>query len=126
VVHNSPACDKYRRGAGNPAPTPTEIDQRTTSSLVYLNVGHGYYYWDVGFVLAEVPNGQRHIDANARPGIPGDHAIAVTPQTEIVTGLALNLFPGGHRRGVDSRFEPKARALDMFGLQLAFAPTRHT
>jgi hypothetical protein len=98
------------------------IDPRTTHTLVYFTVSHGNYYYDVGLVTALVPDGQRNISTPQLPGIPGAHSITVTSQTATVTGVALNLYPGGHRRDFYSGFEGETSQWDMFGLQVAINP----
>lgn len=121
-------------GNSSAAPDPgnsneIKIDPRTTNTLVYLTISHGKYYYDVGFITAVVPGGQRTISAPQRAGVPGDTAITVTKQSAVVTGFALNLYPGGHRRDAYSGFEPnfwRPTWGDMLGLQLAISPDLKT
>lgn len=100
----------------------TRVWPHVTSSLFSLPATHGNYYWDIGVVFALAPNGTRRVESQQRPGIPGDSELTVASETAKLTGIALNLYPGGHRRGVYSGFESKARIWDTVGLQLAFNP----
>ncbi len=126
-THNSDAGTKVNGAATTDPDDPNEIniDPQTTTTLVYLTISHGKYYYDVGFITAVVPLGQRTVSAPQRAGVPGDTSITVTSQTAVATGIALNLYPGGHRRDAYSGFEPnfwRPHWGDMLGLQLAISP----
>lgn len=111
-------------GGGDAGPDdPTAVKE----ALVYVNVSHGRYYYDVGALTAFVPLGQRTIVTPQRPGLAGDQMIALNEQASQLTAIALNLYPFGHRRETYSflqRMEPGCLgwAKDLVGFQVAFNP----
>jgi hypothetical protein len=116
---DSPWCRRTTTGAAGGSGDNAPLDPETTDALVYITVSHGMYYFDVGLLEAIVPTGSRTVVLQQRAGLPGDEAIALVSKKARVTGIALNLYPWGHRRGRYSGFEPTMRALDTLGLQLA-------
>jgi hypothetical protein len=96
-------------------------------ALVYANIDHGKYYWDLGVLFAVVPMGQRTVTTPQVPGISGSQIISVDERGATLTGIALNVYPLGHRREAYSFLEDRPRFFwrgfgDAFGMQLAFNP----
>jgi hypothetical protein len=115
-------------GAGDAQP-PSRGDggsRPSKDALVYIDINHGKYYYDVGVLTAFVPLGQRTISTPQRPGIPGDYMIALNESGTTLTGVALNLYPFGRRRQsyspFEGKFELKSALGEMFGIQVAFDP----
>jgi hypothetical protein len=94
----------------------------TLDALVYMDVDHGAYYWDLGVIFGVVPAGSRVVSTPETPGIPGSRLIHVDERAMTQPALALNLYPFGHRRRAYSAFEsPRTFRRfwgDFFGLQL--------
>lgn len=94
----------------------------TRDALVFVDIDHGKYFWDVGLLTAVVPFGQRNVLTAEIPGIPGSRRIIVDERGAVVTAIALNIYPLGHRREAYSFLEhPRTfrRGLgDAMGLQL--------
>lgn len=59
-------------------------------------VDHGYYYYDVGVMLAAAPRGDRKISSSS------EGRLATTEKTAQRTLVQLSVWPWGHRRGVSS------------------------
>ncbi len=116
-------------GAASPAtpPTPDAGGERgSLHALVYADIDHGKYYWDIGVLFAVVPMGQRTVSTPQVPGLPGSHMIAVDERGTTLTGIALNAYPLGHRREAYSFLEGRPKFWrsfgDAFGLQIALNP----
>jgi hypothetical protein len=104
--------------ATSPPSDASTLEPATKDALVYVNVDHGYYYWDVGLLTALVPFGQRSVVTPQAPGIPGSHVIVVDERASVVTEVAVNASPWGHRRQAYSFMENGGRFLDALGFRL--------
>lgn len=113
---------------------------RFTRSLDHVNqamashsfeINHGFYYVDVGLFVAFVPGGKQNISAR---NLGDERYLATTRDLHVTAGLAINVFPGGRRRGeltafsnlgcdesgqVDcKKYRRRRRAADLLGLQV--------
>jgi hypothetical protein len=101
-------------------PPASDAGRATRDTLVYVDIDHGKYYWDVGLVLAVVPEGQRSVTTGPAPGLPGTNLIVLDERASTLTAIGVNVYPWGHRRQAYSFLEDGPRLGDLLGLQLAF------
>ncbi len=76
--------------------TLSKAGKNVATGLGVTEIDHGKYYIDVGLFVPFVPFGKRTV--TARP-VGGERYLVVDSDLHITAGLAMNVFPGGRRRG---------------------------
>jgi hypothetical protein len=123
---SDPSCPPPRDDDAGPPADGGAPPRATRDALVYVNVNHGKYYYDVGVLGAAIPMGNRTVSTPETPGVSGGHEIAVSEHAATTLAIAVNLYPLGHRREAFSFLENRRLSLhglsDALGLQVAVKP----
>lgn len=72
------------------------IQSNSSTRTFESAIDHGYYYVDLGLFVPFTVNGKRTIDAR---NVGSERYVTVDDDLRVTAGIAMNVFPGGRRRG---------------------------